>query len=258
MQSHTALEFLMGSDRDDEAATVPAWALFFQKLNDLFLHTLSPGPRNISLSTVINFQKVCTFAFVGACMWLYGHYHAAAWVYLALHGSYGFVWLMKELAFPDASFREQISALGAVHAFALVLGPYWLAGWLVVSNPHAPAYPLLSEPAWYCMCICMCVLGVAVMIAADAQKYFSLRLRPGVLITDGMFALVRHPNYAGEMLIYGSFALLAWHVVPALVLVWVWTALFARNMVFKEKRMSRHTAWAAYRRRTWWLVPFVL
>jgi steroid 5-alpha reductase family enzyme len=45
------------------------------------------------------------------------------------------------------------------------------------------------------------------MIAADAQKYFTLRLQPG-LITHGMFRYIRHPNYLGEMMIYGSFALM--------------------------------------------------
>jgi len=46
------------------------------------------------------------------------------------------------------------------------------------------------------------------MIAAEAQKYFTLRLESG-LITDGVFRYVRHPNYLGEMMIYGSFALMS-------------------------------------------------
>ena len=40
---------------------------------------------------------------------------------------------------------------------------------------------------------------------ADAQKYFTLRLKRG-LITDGMYRYIRHPNYLGEMMLYGSFA----------------------------------------------------
>jgi steroid 5-alpha reductase family enzyme len=37
------------------------------------------------------------------------------------------------------------------------------------------------------------------MIAADAQKYFTLRVQRG-LITSGMFRYIRHPNYLGEMM----------------------------------------------------------
>ena len=67
------------------------------------------------------------------------------------------------------------------------------------------------------------------MIAAAAQKYFTLRLRPG-LITDGMFRYVRHPNYLGEMMVYGSFAMMIWHWVPFVVLAWVWIGSFAVNI----------------------------
>ena len=37
------------------------------------------------------------------------------------------------------------------------------------------------------------------MIASDAQKYFTLRLKRD-LITDGMYRFIRHPNYLGEMM----------------------------------------------------------
>ena len=94
------------------------------------------------------------------------------------------------------------------------------------------------------------------MTSADAQKYFTLRERPG-LITDGMFRYIRHSNYLGEMMIYASFALMVWHWLPWLVLAWVWLGVFAVNMRVKEQRMARHPEWAAYRRRSWWLVPGV-
>ena len=92
-------------------------------------------------------------------------------------------------------------------------------------------------------------LGVVVMMGSDAQKYFILRLRRG-LITDGFFARVRHPNYLGEMVLYASFAWVAGHVLPWLVLAWVWLALFVPNMLGKEASMSRYPEWAAYKART--------
>jgi hypothetical protein len=65
------------------------------------------------------------------------------------------------------------------------------------------------------------MLGSVFMIAADAQKYYTLRVKRG-LITDGMHRYVRHPNYLGEMMIYGSFAMMVWHWLPVVVLAWVW------------------------------------
>ena len=94
------------------------------------------------------------------------------------------------------------------------------------------------------------------MIAADAQKYFTLRLQRG-LITDGMFRYVRHPNYLGEMMIYGSFALMVWHWLPVVVLAWVWAGFRGQHDA-KEASLSRYPGWAEYQRRTWWLLPLVL
>ncbi|CAN0583287.1 unnamed protein product [Ectocarpus sp. 12 AP-2014] len=36
------------------------------------------------------------------------------------------------------------------------------------------------------------------MIGADCQKYYTLKLAPGKLITTGFFKYVRSPNYLGE------------------------------------------------------------
>jgi hypothetical protein len=93
-----------------------------------------------------------------------------------------------------------------------VLGWYWVFGWLLISGTSQPAYPL-PDYAWFCLCISLCILGSVIMVAADAQKYVTLRLKPG-LITDGIFRYVRHPNYLGETMIYGSFALMVWHWLP--------------------------------------------
>ena len=94
------------------------------------------------------------------------------------------------------------------------------------------------------------------MIAADAQKYFTLRYQPG-LITDGMHCYIRHPNYLGEMLIYASFALMVWHWLPVLVLSWVWCGLFAVNMILKEASLSRYPEWKEYKKNSKWLLPAI-
>ena len=139
---------------------------------------------------------------------------------------------------------------------AIGLAGYWLAGWLIISGRTTMAYPL-PAPAWYALCVSLCVLDCILMTASDVQKFCTLNLRPG-LITDGMFKRIRHPNYLGEMMVYGAFALLAWHWIPVLVLAYFWGVLFSTNMVIKEASISRYPEWAAYRKRTWWLLPGIL
>jgi protein-S-isoprenylcysteine O-methyltransferase Ste14 len=238
-----------------QASPAPALAQRMRALSDYVVNDFGGGVRPWKFSWVINFQKAGTFAFLGALMWYYGNTSAAAWIYLAMHGSYGLVWILKDLTFPDPNWQKKITIGGGINAFLGVLGQYWVFGWLLISGVSDPHYPL-PDYAWFCLCISLCIMGCVIMIAADAQKYYTLRVKRG-LISDGMHKYVRHPNYLGEMMIYGSFALMVWHWYPVIVLAWVWLGLFAVNMVMKEASMSRYPEWAAYKKRSWWLVPLV-
>ena len=233
----------------------PAWASAMKRLTDYAVNDFGGGPRPWKFSWVINFQKCGTFFFLGFLMWYYQNFSTAAWVYLAMHGSYGVIWFIKDVAFPDPGWQKRITIGGGINAFLGVLGWYWVFGWLLISGVSQPQYPL-ADGAWYALCISLCMIGSVIMIAADAQKFYTLRFQRG-LITTGMHRHVRHPNYLGEMMIYGSFALMAWHWLPVLVLAWVWIGLFAVNMIMKEASMSRYPEWEAYKKRTKWLVPGV-
>lgn len=238
------------------ATPAPAWAQRMRHFTNWLTQDIGGGPRPWKFSWVINLQKGGTFFFIGWLIWLYDNHSTGAWIYLALHGTYGLVWLLKDLSFPDPNWQIRITLLGGINAFAGVLGWYWAFGWLLISGTAQPDYPL-PDYAWYCLCISLCCFGMVLMIAADAQKFYTLRVKRG-LISDGVHRYIRHPNYLGEMLIYGSFALMVWHWLPVLVLAWVWLGLFAVNMVMKEASMSRYPEWAAYKKRSWWLLPFVL
>jgi protein-S-isoprenylcysteine O-methyltransferase Ste14 len=236
--------------------SAPAWAVAMRRFSDYMSRDFLGGPRPWKFAWVINFQKAGTFVFLGLLLWIYGNTSTAAWIYVAMHGAYGLVWIIKDLAFPDPGWQQRVTIGGGINSFLTVLGPYWVFGWLLLSGTSQPQYPL-PDYAWFCLCVTLCIVGCATMIAADAQKYFTLRVRGG-LITDGMHRYIRHPNYLGEMMIYGSFAMMVWHWIPVLILAWVWLGLFAVNMVIKEASMSRYPEWAEYRKRTWWLVPWVL
>lgn len=250
------------SPHDASPATAtqpPAWALALRRYNNGLMYDLGGGPRPWKFAWIINFQKGGTFLFLGLLMWLYAPHTPAAtapaaWIYLALHGSYGLVWLLKDFCFPDSGWQHRITIGGGLFAlFGLAI--YWSFGWLLISGRAASDYPLPDAP-WFALCITLVVTGSALMVAADAQKFYTLRLQKG-LIADGVHRFIRHPNYLGEIMIYAGFALLVWHWLPFVWLAYIWLTLFATNMVLKEASMSRHPGWSDYRKRSWWLIPGV-
>jgi protein-S-isoprenylcysteine O-methyltransferase Ste14 len=230
---------------------VAAWTRIFHHLSQ----DLLGGPRVLKFAWVINLQKGTTLVFIAALMLAYGNFSTAAWVYLALHGTYGLCWLLKHVAFPDPSWERRITFGGAFMSVATVLGPYWLFPWLLISGVLGPR----PEPglALLAFCIGLHTLGVAIMLSADCQKYFTLRVRRG-LIDDGMFRYTRNPNYLGEIMIYGSYALIVGHWIPWAILAWVWIGFFLPNMLNKDASLSRYPGWAAYKARTGLLLPWFL
>ena len=224
--------------------TLRRWIALRTSLSEDFLG----GPRVLRLSWVINAQKGGTLPFVLALMWATDTWTATAWTYLALHGSYGLIWLLKDAVMPDRRWQVRVTFGGAFLSFALVLGPYWLAPILIVLDDTI-------QPAWLlAMATIAYALGVVLMMCSDAQKHYTLAHRRG-LITTGFFARVRHPNYLGEMVLYSAFAVVAGHWLPWVVLAWVWLGLFVPNMLAKEDSMSRYPEWPEYYARTGMLLP---
>jgi protein-S-isoprenylcysteine O-methyltransferase Ste14 len=213
-------------------------------MNDFLGHDFPPGPKFVPMYVVINLQKGGTIFF---CLWLmhvYQNFSTPALMYTACHGAYGLVWLLKHLTFDDAQWRTKQTLVGAMMGFGLVLGPYWLAPYLLISRSAEAA-----SDKQCCFAAVLSIVGMVVMMAADAEKHFTLKYSKG-LITRGMFKHVRHPNYLGEMMIYGGFALMVNDWRPWAVLAWVWIELFHTNMMFKEASMSRYKEWKAYEKCT--------
>lgn len=236
----------------------PSLSPFFRRLallKSYLSEDLGGGPRHLKLAWVINAQKGGTLLYVGGLMWWWGQSSVAAWVYLGLHGAYGLAWLLKELTFPDPGWQRRVTYGGALSALLAVLLPYWVAPTLLVTG----ALGVGAERSGWLLGVCVLVhtLGLALMVGADAQKFFTLRLERG-LITTGFFARVRHPNYLGEVMIYGSYALLVGHWLPWVVLGFVWGVVFATNIAVKEASMSRYPEWEGYRRRTGLILPKIL
>lgn len=64
----------------------------YANLFDPQLSILGGGPKLIPLNYIINFQKGGTLIFMYTLMCYFNNFSIGAWVYLALHGSYGYIY----------------------------------------------------------------------------------------------------------------------------------------------------------------------
>jgi steroid 5-alpha reductase family enzyme len=195
----------------------------------------------------IDFHKGITFLYILALINYYDAFNnITIWVYLGLHGTYGILWVMKSLIFPDKSWEQKTNLIyGLIIIFGLSL--YWISPWIIVSG-YFNNGAVVIVPNWL-ISIIIFLFGVGVFLhfSSDMQKYTALKINPGHLITDGLFKKSRNINYVGELLIYLSFALLSMHWIPLIVLVIFIISIWIPNMIKKDKSLSRHSDFNKYK-----------
>ncbi|MCG8434985.1 MAG: 3-oxo-5-alpha-steroid 4-dehydrogenase [Gammaproteobacteria bacterium] len=196
-------------------------------------------------------KGVNAIAVIALIAWYEQWHNTTAWIYLALHGTYGFLWVMKSRFFGDKSWEAPTGlAYGLFIWFGLSL--YWVGPWLITSRGF-------EAPPWYLgLCISLYAFGVFFHFTSDIQKHLLLKHRPGALITEGLWSLSRNPNYFGELLIYLGFTMLAMHWAPLLVLALFIAFIWVPNMIRKDKSLSRYEEFAAYKKRTRMFIPFII
>ncbi|RKZ44040.1 MAG: steroid 5-alpha reductase [Gammaproteobacteria bacterium] len=195
----------------------------------------------------INAHKILTPMVVLGLMTYYDYWGVLAWVYLALHGTYCLLWMIKEYTYRDHRFEESIHPIAGFIFVFCMLGGYWLAPYIIISN-H------LTAPNWLiAFSIFITTLGVFYHYVSDAHKHAVLSIRKG-LITTGLFSRTRNPNYFGEMLTYAGFAMLAQHWITLLPLVY-WWSFFIRNMLIKDKSISRYPEFGEWKKKTGLVIP---
>lgn len=195
----------------------------------------------------INLSKGLTCFFVLGLMFVYQNFTLGAWVYLALHGTYGFLWLLKDRIFPDKQWEQETSIPKGIVIFMLV-NLYWVAPFILISSGTVPPLPLVAAA------ISLNIFGVFLHFASDAQKHYTLKYHKG-LITEGFFARCRNTNYLGEVFIYGAFAMLTQHWLPFLILGSFISVMFIPNMLRKDSSLSRYSEFKDYKRRSGLLLP---
>ena len=173
-----------------------------------------------------------------------------AWIYLALHGSYGIMWVLKSAIFPDKTWEAKCSIWYGLYIWG-GLTLYWISPFIIMSSS------VYNSPMYLGIMVALFTMGVFFHYAADMQKHAYLKLKPGVLITDGLMNRCRNTNYFGELLIYLSFALLSRHWIPIVVLVSFMIIIWLPNMRKKEQSLSRYVDYAEYKKRSSLLIPFI-
>tara|TARA_Y100000589_G_scaffold321850_1_gene353862 strand:- start:1431 stop:2048 length:618 start_codon:yes stop_codon:yes gene_type:complete len=201
----------------------------------------------MKLNQVINFHKGLTPFVVFGLMTFYRNYSEAAWIYLALHGTYGILWLFKEKIFPDSGFKDDVNLFTSVIGF-LFLGSYWIAPFILISSQKS------VSPAIIAACVSINIFGVFLHFTSDAQKYYTLKIEKK-LINDGFFKRSRNTNYFGETLIYLSFAILSMSWIPMIILGIFFFIVFLPRMLKKDKSLSKYDLFENYKKNSGLIFP---
>jgi steroid 5-alpha reductase family enzyme len=88
---------------------------------------------------------------------------------------------------------------------------FWLQAvllWLIAAPVHALATPLLSMGPlfWFGMALFLIGFGIETMADWQLMRFRNQPLNKGRLMTAGLFAWSRHPNYFGEILLWWGLA----------------------------------------------------
>jgi len=205
----------------------------------------------MKLNHFITSQKILTFAYVVILMARFNQWqNITAWVYLSLHGTYGFLWALKSHIFPDKNWERKTSLWYGLVSWA-ALSLYWITPWIITSKG------VQVQGLYLAVCISMYTFGVFLHFSADMQKYTALKLTPGYLITDGLLARSRNINYFGELLIYLGFGLLARHWMPLFVILLFILFVWIPNIIRKEKSLARYPDFEDYKRKSNLFIPFL-
>lgn len=204
----------------------------------------------MKVGTAINIHKALVTPVVLGLMWFFNNWSTEAFIYLAIHGSYSILWLIKDALYPDKRFDEKMPAPIAIIFVFIPLAGYYVAPYLLISRHVTITPPLIG------LILVLYIFGVFLHYVSDAQKHYTLQNKKG-LIEDGLFARTRNPNYLGEIMIYSAYAAMSMHWLPFVILsAWVF-GFFFRNMLGKDKSLSRHEQFAEYKRRSGLLFPKV-
>jgi len=138
----------------------------------------------MKVGTAINLHKALVMPVVLGLMWFFNNSSTEAFIYLAIHGNYSILWIIKDRLYPDKRFYEKMPAPIAIIFVFLPLAGYYLAPYLLISRHVTLPSPIIG------LVLVLYVFGIFLHYVSDAQKFYTLQNKTG-LIEDGLF---KHPQ----------------------------------------------------------------
>ena len=112
----------------------------------------------------IDSHKGATAPAVFFLIWYFGQWdNTTAWIYLAIHGSYGIMWVLKSAIFPDKTWEAKCSIWYGLYIWG-GLSMYWISPWIIMSTP------VENSPMYLRIILALFAMGVLFHYAADMEK----------------------------------------------------------------------------------------
>jgi hypothetical protein len=132
-------------------------------------------------SIYINLHKILVTPIVLGLMWYFGNWSVEAFVYLAMHGTYTVLWLIKHKLFGDKRFEQKQPLWIGILFIFLPLAGYYVAPYLLISR-H-----IVLPPYLFGLILFLYILGIFLHYVSDA-KYYTLQLRQGLITAPSVDA----------------------------------------------------------------------
>ncbi len=205
----------------------------------------------------IDLHKGLTFFFILFLIQYFNQWmNYTIMTYLAIHGSYGFMWIIKSKIFPDKSWDKKVSIAYGLYTWG-GLSLYWVSPLIIVTGYFNNGISIEVSPILLASSILLFSFGVFLHFTSDMQKYSILNIKNNILIDDGLFKNCRNINYFGEFLIYSSFSMLSCHWLPFVILGLFLAIVWIPNMYKKDKSLSRFNDFNEYKINSKLFIPFI-
>ena len=198
------------------------------------------GPKIFPVHIIVNIQKGGTIIIMYLLMLYFNNFSTGAYIYLSLHGSYGIIWVIKDLIFPDKSMHVKTCLIPVCALIGLLL-LYWGMGFEMMFGLG------IQEPNNLRIFLSFFIysFGLVFMLCSDLQKYIILRYKK-ILVNNYFLAWNRNTNFLGEIMIYFSFAFIVGRIECYLLLIFVWSTFFAGRIYLKEKSLEKKKGYDLY------------